>query len=244
MVPSLTANLFLFVALYGSPAAAFMQPNPQTLGIGHRPTSCGTRSVASSVVNDNVSLCHIKPLHRASLATTTTRLHLFGFGEKVDEDQEGLQENELARFSHLLSSDDNPTTKFDSLSIMILEWSKLFMDPEKKMGLTTPVALVELPKDENMAGVQLLFRKTKKGYADKDRKNEEDKPGNKNQKEEAVKEGGVEIRVKQLAGGEFQVVASRCEIEEGTMIKEMSEQTIIDSLKKAMAAWKKEQGWQ
>lgn len=118
------------------------------------------------------------------------------------------------------------------------------------MGLTTPVALVQFPPQAsvdngevtNYSGVQLLFQKGKTGgksaYQDKD---DEKNKNNEKKKEEPVKEGGVEVRVEQLTGGDLQVIASRCEIEEGTMVKEMSEQTIIDSLRKAMAAWKKEQ---
>jgi hypothetical protein len=39
----------------------------------------------------------------------------------------------------------------------------------------------------------------------------------------------------------MRVIASRCDVEEGTVVKEMSEKTIVDSLRQAMAAWKKEQ---
>ncbi|KAL7528699.1 hypothetical protein ACHAXR_004656 [Thalassiosira sp. AJA248-18] len=174
-----------------------------------------------------------------------TRLGLFGFGEStaVEDDQKDLQEDELDRFSHVLSSDAKPSVKFDSLSIMISEWSKLFTDPERKMGLTTPVVVVELkPQTNTYTGVQLLFKKGKTGgksaYNDKD-ENKYKKEGK--EEEGTTKEGGVEVRVEQLASGDLRVVASRCDIDEDTMVKEMSEQTIIDSLRKAMSAWKKEQ---
>jgi len=133
---------------------------------------------------------------------------------------------------------------------MILEWSKFFTDPDKNMGLTTPVVLVELKSDEddtdddvtNFSGVQFLFQKSKAGgrsaYQDKDdEKNSKDKKD----KEDVIKEGGVEVKVNQLSNGNLSVIAKRCEIEEGTMVKEMSEQTIVDSLRKVMVAWKKEQ---
>jgi hypothetical protein len=84
-----------------------------------------------------------------------------------------------------------------------------------------------------------LFLKTKTGYADKDKMKDDESP---DREEAVIKEGGVEVRVDQLVGGDLQVVASRCEVEEGTLIKEMSEQAIMDSLRKAVAAWKKEQG--
>jgi hypothetical protein len=52
----------------------------------------------------------------------------------------------------------------------------------------------------------------------------------------------VQVRIEKLSSGnDLEVIASRCDIEDGTMIKEMSEQTIIDSLRKTMQAWKKEQ---
>ena len=54
-------------------------------------------------------------------------------------------------------------------------------------------------------------------------------------------EGGVQVRVERLSGGDLRVIASRCEVEEGTMTKEMSEGVIIDSLRKAVTAWRKEQ---
>lgn len=186
--------------------------------------------------------------------TTNTKLHLFGniFGnDDKPADQEGLQENELARFSNLLAnggsgsdgvSDNKIDVKFDSLSIMITSWSKMFSD-HKSMGLTTPVDVVKLPTTDDSSGVQLLFKKGVGGrsaYNDKDDKDDGD--NKKKEKEESIKEGGVQVRIEKLSdGNDLEVIASRCEIEEGTMIKEMSEQTIIDSLRQAMQAWRKEQ---
>ncbi|KAL7535684.1 hypothetical protein ACHAXR_006664 [Thalassiosira sp. AJA248-18] len=183
-------------------------------------------------------------------------LGLFGFGDTttVEEAQTDLQDDELARFSHVLSSGANPTVKFDSLSIMISEWSKLFADKERKMGLTTPVVVVELKPltstldDEdinNYTGVQLLFKKGKTGgrsaYHDKDEERYDSEKKERREEEGITKEGGVEVRVEQLASGNLRVVASRCDFDEDTIAKEMSEQTIVDSLRKAMTAWKKEQ---
>lgn len=54
------------------------------------------------------------------------------------------------------------------------------------------------------------------------------------------KEGGVEVLVEQLAGsGEVRVRVRRCNVDENTMIKEMSEEKIISELKKALEVWKK-----
>ena len=191
-------------------------------------------------------------------AAATTRLNLFGnlFGDntKNNDDQVDLQENELARFSNLAqssSSDNTNDVKFDSLSIMISEWSQLFAHDDdgsknKKMGLTTPVQVVPLATQSSgdVSGVQLLFQKSKvkssSAYRDKDDEKKTDNNDTSNDNA-AIKEGGIEVQVQKLSNGELQVVAKRCEIEEGTMIKEMSEQTILDSLRGAVNAWRKEQ---
>jgi hypothetical protein len=149
---------------------------------------------------------------------------------------------------------------FDSLSIMMREWSKLFVVNdlgEKKITvLTTPVEVVDLYSpgaDDEEHGdvvkssrVRLLFKKGKTGgrsaYRDKDdvaRNNKDEVDGQKDNVD-AVKEGGVEVRVEKMSSGELRVIASRCEIEEGTMTKEISEEVIIDSLEKAVSAWRKE----
>lgn len=183
------------------------------------------------------------------VATSVTHVNLFGnlFGDNTKdyEDQKDLEENEIARFSNLSSGSDNDIhLKFDSLSIMISEWSRLFIDEEdsevhgsagKRMGLTTPVTVVPLVKQSfdvgdavggvaavaELSGVQLLFKKPKVGgrsaYKDKDEEDDED--NNEESQEETIKEGGVEVQVQQLSNGELRVCAKRCEIEEGTMIK-------------------------
>ncbi len=174
-------------------------------------------------------------------STCSTKLNLFGnlFGNDVADD---VENKELARFSNLLvRSDMNIDVKFDSLSIMISSWSKMFSD-HKNMGLTTAVDIAELPKSDDCAGVLFLFKKGTGGrsaYSDKDEKdNNDDK---KKQKEETISEGGVQVMINKLSDGDLEVIAKRCEIEEGTMIKEMSEQAIIESLGQVMQAWKKEQ---
>lgn len=208
-------------------------------------------SISSNILHHHRT--HRRPLtSRAPRHSLSSRLNLFGFGETKTDDRQGLLEGELARFSNL-SSASNVDVKFDSLSIMIAEWSKLFIDNQddkkkKTMGLTTPVTVVPLPKGSSASnnedvvdstGVQLLFQKGKGGrsaYQDKDDEKNETK-----EKVAPVKDGGVEVRVEKMNDGSIQVVASRCEIEEGTLIKEMSEETILESLRKAVGAWTKEQ---
>lgn len=225
------------------PAAAFMSPSP---------------NLHSHFIHPHSSQSDKSPYHDArhemirpisSSSTSTTRLHLFGFGKEAPEDQKDLQnENELARYSFEIPADTNINVKFDSLSIMIAAWAKLFTDPEQKMGLTTPVTLVELTNaldakgNAHLSGVQFLFRKPALSSAYKAKDDQRSKDDGDKKKEEPKKEGGVEVRVEQPPGsGDLEVIASRCDIEEGMIVKEMSEQTIIDSLRKAMAAWKKEQ---
>ncbi len=91
--------------------------------------------------------------------------------------------------------------------------------------------------------MRFLFQKGKTGgksaYRDKD--DEKNEYGDKDEKKKELLEGGVEVRVRQSTGGDLRVVASRCAIDEDTIIKEMSEGTIVDSLRKAVAAWRKEQ---
>ena len=171
-----------------------------------------------------------------------TKLNLFGLGNDDTTDKDD-PEKELARFSNLLVGDtNNIDTKLDSLSIMISSWSQMFSD-HKKMGLTTAVDIKELPNTADSAGVQLIFKKGTGGrsaYYDKDQDDKENKDSKK--REDSIKNGGVQILINKVSdGADLDVIASRCEIEEGTMIKEMSEQTIIDSLGQAMQAWKKEQ---
>jgi NACalpha-BTF3-like transcription factor len=94
---------------------------------------------------------------------------------------------------------------------------------------------------EELGGVCIIFKPKKTSYKSKA---EEDAvregKGESKKKKDPPKEGGVEIRVEKLTKGEVQLVAKRCEVDEDTMIKEMSEETIIAELKKAIDTWKKQ----
>ena len=50
----------------------------------------------------------------------------------------------------------------------------------------------------------------------------------------------MEIVIKQGSDDKLQVLARRCNIDEDTMIKEMSEEAILNELKKAIRIWKEE----
>ena len=137
--------------------------------------------------------------------------------------------------------------KFDSLSTYIVEWSKLLENDPKGMGLTTPVTVStsDATPDGDVAavsGVKILFLKTKTGDAykskEEERATEEDEEEEIPEKE--VREGGVEVLVEQLNDGHVQVRARRCEVDEDTTIKEMSEENITSELTKAVDVFMKE----
>ena len=134
---------------------------------------------------------------------------------------------------------------------MISTWSKMFSGDNKKIRLATDVLylpldvdIVELPKSDDSTGIQLLFKKgsgIRSAYSDTDDKNNN---GNKKKEtEETIKEGGIQVMINKTPDGDLDVIAKRCEIEEETIVKEMSEQTIINSLGQAIVTWKKENGF-
>jgi hypothetical protein len=72
-----------------------------------------------------------------------------------------------------------------------------------------------------------------------DNNNDDLKKKTTTKKKDEKKQGGVEILVEKLSSSSLQVRAKRCEIDDDTMIKEMSEEVIIQELKKAIGVWKK-----
>lgn len=168
------------------------------------------------------SFCQV-PLGRRKLS------HLDLFGGIFGSDDSKRSDEELALYPNLQAD------QFDGLSEYIQQWAALF----KGGGLTTPVKIIQTNADDSSKGVQILFQKVDTGYQDKD--SSEESEGNEKEKErtKAVSEGGVEVLVEKK-DDKIQVRARRCEIEEGTMIKEMSEDAILQELKKAMEVWRKE----
>eukprot|EP00986_Skeletonema_menzelii_P000869 scaffold243_cov140-Skeletonema_menzelii.AAC.11 len=167
-----------------------------------------------------------------------------------------IRDKELARYSNLLASRDmNINFKFYSLCAMISSWSQMFSGDHKEIRLVTDVLdlpmdvdIVELPKSDDSTGIQLLFKKEidvrsaySAAYSGKDDKNNDgDK---KKEMEETIKEGGIQVMINKTPNGDLEVIAKRCEVEEDTIIKEMSEQIIINSLGQAIVDWKKENGF-
>lgn len=179
---------------------------------------------------------------------------LFMFGGIFGSDDQ-QDSNELAKFSKLGSSD----LTYESLSGYIQLWSKQFEENGGKgMGLTSPVRLLpasapngEEEKRERVvtasSGARLVFLPSKTGNAYASKKDEKTLEKMNNGAEAAPRnppknkmEGGIEIIVERLKDGEVRVRAERCDFDENTTIKEMSEEAILSKLKEAIGIWKKD----
>ena len=134
---------------------------------------------------------------------------------------------------------------------------------KKGTGLTTPV-IVRPSRQQpsiyydgvtNRSGVRILFRPTNTGdrYKSATEERSDEKTRNTSSSSSGAakkggatvllpmskerKEGGVEVLVERTLSGTVRVRARRCNIDDKTIVKEMSEDVIISSLKKAMDAW-------
>lgn len=176
---------------------------------------------------------------------------------------------ELWRCEGLLSSaDDDESTidrKFEQLANYISEWSDMFNNGAKGTGLTTPVTVVAGKYDmENESstirskyGLRLEFKQTMTGssYKSKDeekrvesQRSDSSYTPNKPQQQPVSskrprREGGVEILAEQTVdvNGKFdlRVRARRCNMDDNTVVKELSEETILKKLSKAVEVWMK-----
>jgi len=156
---------------------------------------------------------------------------------------------------------------FQELSNYLTEWSLLFDNGAKGTGLTTPVTITPSKFSPTPSlsvrakwGVRLEFKQTSTGssYLSKDEERElererqtpsdvssnKEPPKIKNTKQK--KEGGVEILVEKtiskdgIAG--IRVRATRCNMSDFTVIKELSEETIVKKVQGAIVTWKKQLG--
>ena len=165
-----------------------------------------------------------------------TRLHLLS-GLFGNDNKTGECDVELAVYNvSFKKTKGGSSSDVGALADYLVQWAQRFVGPDRKQ-LTTPVKV--LPTS---MGVQILFQKVNTGYADRDKGKEDKKesPATDKQGKQEVKQGGVEIVV--LAdddGGSEKVVARRCEMDEDTMIKEMSEIVILKELHTAIDVWKK-----
>ncbi len=177
------------------------------------------------------------------------------FGNSNSENNIDVENGVLSIISVGDFDDSTIQVRYDSLSDYITDkWMDLF--ETKSIALTTPVkvfkryegresdAAAAAADDDDDATIseraccKLVFQKVDTGYNDKDG---DDEDGNNTpSKDDEPKQGGVEMEVQKLASNKLRVVARRCEIDEDTMIKEMSEELILKELQKAIHVWKKE----
>ena len=198
-----------------------------------------------SLAFQGISITERKIFQREVVQTHgSPSLFMFGglFGGNDDESQKS-KDGDLALFTKLGESD----VQFNGLSDYLMKWAKLFETDPKGMGLTTPIRLlpssnIETTDVESFSGLRLVFQSTNTGYKSKKEEDEKSNETNntKKKKKKEKLEGGVEVLVEKLISGTIQVRAKRCDFDEDTMIKEMSEETIIKELRKAIDVWKRE----
>ena len=161
-------------------------------------------------------------VHSRPFVPSSTVLFLFNGlagDKKTDND-------ELISFSKL------PVDQYDGLLEYVRQWAML-LESEGGSRLTTPVKVIT-----SAEGAKILFKPKQSAYKSKDEERALEE-GTAEKKKEPKKEGGVEILVKKL-DSEVVVLARRCDMDEDTMIREMSETSIVDGLKKAINVWKKD----
>jgi len=150
------------------------------------------------------------------------------------------------------------------------EWSNLFVQGTIKLTTPVTVvpahdlATIKDNDDddtdnvsvEKVGGVKFIFRKSESKYKKWD---DDNSSGNKNDGDNVdktqkktnddkkkVSQGAVTVRVEQLASpsspspSSLRIRAVRSDIDDDTIIKEMSEEKIVEELKEAVAVWKKQ----
>lgn len=169
---------------------------------------------------------------------------------------------ELWRSETLIEGSGDLERKFEELAAYVELWSGQFKNGAKGTGLTTPVSVSpsRFLKGSGSAsisrnyGVRLEFKSTNTGSAYKsfseERKSEQG-PNEPSKKGVAPsmnmfqrKEGGVEILVEEVSNhgkSVLRVRARRCNMDDAAVVKDMSEQTILKMLEKAVEVWKKQQ---
>ena len=155
-------------------------------------------------------------------------------------------------------------SKYEQLRQYIKQWSASYEGDRKGTGLTTPVLVRKSRKPASTFdgvisrdGVRILFQTTNTGdrYKSASEEKLEEKERNRGGgggsgaptkksssapvMTKARKEGGVEVLVEKTTNGNIRVRARRCNMDNKTIVKEMSEQVIVKSLKKAVEAWVK-----
>lgn len=198
----------------------------------------------------NHRLVSVVGLHKptTTLTTRTSFFSLYGFfGGMFGGNDPKSKAKDAILGTYDINVDDK-NVQFESLADYIQnKWAQLLVTGNIK--LTTPVQIQQVVLDNENAddgveaetSVRLLFQKVDTGYkSKKDEESEinEDEDSDSSSKKEEPKQGGVEISVQKLANG-LRIQARRCEIDDDTMIKEMSEETIVRELEMAIDVWKK-----
>ena len=183
--------------------------------------------------------------------TSESSFLLKGFLDGLFGDSSNSEDGLLASYDINVDSKD-VDIRFESLSDYITnKWINLFVSGEIK--LTTPVKLFKgengIDQDDSSrpgntvrsSRCRLVFQKVESGYESEE---EEESPDSQSKSsDEEPKQGGVEIEVQMISENDdaksLRVEARRCEIDENTMIKEMSEEKIVKELQKAIDVWKK-----
>jgi hypothetical protein len=151
--------------------------------------------------------------------------------------------------------------KFEQLAAYVREWSSVYEGDRKGTGLTTPVLVRNSRKGPSKfdgvvarEGVRILFQTTNTGDRYKTASEEKADERERNSGSSGTakksapvyvksrKEGGVEVLVEKTTSGDLRVRARRCNMDYKTVVKEMSEDVIVSSLKKAVNAWVEARG--
>mmetsp|Transcript_4404 Transcript_4404/g.5619 ORF Transcript_4404/g.5619 Transcript_4404/m.5619 type:complete len:613 (+) Transcript_4404:78-1916(+) len=148
-----------------------------------------------------------------------------------------------------LPFDPTPET-YDLLNEYVREWAIVTYGgvSGRKTGLTTPVEVERSYPPKN--GMRVLFKETNTGkrYLSKEEEKKlEDERAKRNtggkiyNVAKRTREGGVEILVEVSYEGTLRVRARRCAMGDDTVVKEISEQTILKRLEEGLQFWIREQ---
>eukprot|EP00978_Attheya_sp_CCMP212_P001608 scaffold3281_cov55-Attheya_sp.AAC.5 len=168
----------------------------------------------------------------------------FMTSSKIDvEEEEGTELWRMGRLSKTVAT----PSQVESL-VVYLQTVFGSSDTDALKKLTTPVQVQTTPQ-----GLRLLFVPNEPSYRDNtnDNNNKKDndddwrananaKPKQENNKKKKKKQGGVEFQV-EAASPQLTVIVRRCNMDDDTMIREMSEETILSQLQSSIQVWKKEQ---
>ena len=154
-----------------------------------------------------------------------------------------------------ITNDLGDKSYFDQLHEYLGEWALMMESGKKK--LATPIRVApsfvqqtSLAREgvKERAGVRLLFLPTNTGSAYMSKAEErarEEQRGTKDSSTSSRKrltkpEGGVEVLVEVTNDGQLRVRAKRCNMADDTVLKEISEETILKRLKESLDVWSKD----